>query len=73
MKKSSLGIRIKACELAAEVLAGHAWEDAAPMPLGWSLAVFFEGYMLKGAKGTLKDFGPKRPRKLKSIRGSKAE
>lgn len=66
--KSTLSIRARACEMAAEVLAGRAWEDHSPMPLGWSLAVFLESYMLKGAKGTLREFGPKHPKKLKLVR-----
>jgi hypothetical protein len=50
-------IRIKACELAAMVLAGCP-EDK-PMPLLWSLAVFFESYIRGGAEATEKEFGPK--------------
>jgi len=37
------------------------------MPWGWSLVVFFERYLRDGAKGTLKDFGPKKPEKLKVV------
>ena len=35
----------------------------------WSLAVFFEQYMLTGAKGTRDDFGPKEPVKLEAVAG----
>lgn len=68
MKKSKLSIRIKACELAAEVLAGRAGDGATPAPLVWSLAVFFESYIYNGAEGTRKAFGPKKPRRLKVVR-----
>ena len=33
----------------------------------WSYAVFFESYMLAGAEGTERDFGPKDPVSLKSV------
>lgn len=57
--------REKACEFAAIVLAGQPVDDR--IPYGWSLAVFFERYMALGASGTAKDFGPKKPPKLKSL------
>jgi len=56
-------IRIKACELAAQVMAGRINEIAIPQL--WSYAVFFETYINEGAKSTQKDFGPKKPCKLK--------
>jgi hypothetical protein len=55
-----------ACEFAAIVLAGQPVEDR--IPYGWSLAVFFERYMEHGATGTMKDFGPKKPKKLKVVK-----
>jgi len=58
--------RIKACELAAIVMAGHQ-KDEAFAPKIWSLAVFFEQYIEAGATGTAKDFGPKKPRNLKVV------
>ena len=57
--------REKACEFAAIVLAGQPVDDR--IPYGWSLAVFFERYMAYGADGTMKDFGPKKPKKLKMV------
>ncbi len=34
----------------------------------WSLAVFFECYITGGAEGTRKEFGPRKPRKLKLVK-----
>lgn len=59
--------RIKACELAAQVMAGRP-NEVSFCPTLWSLTVFFEEYIKKGAEGTLKDFGPKKPAKLKVVR-----
>lgn len=56
-----------ACKLAAKVMAGRNPETPF-VPEAWSLVVFFERYIEVGAKGTLKDFGPKEPEKLKVIR-----
>lgn len=58
--------RKEACRLAAEVMC--SLEDREVMPTLWSLAVFFEHYMSKGAKGTVKSFGPKKPTKIKVVR-----
>lgn len=55
-----------ACEFAAIVLAGQPVEDR--IPYGWSLAVFFESYMAHGADRTAKDFGPKKPAKIKAVK-----
>lgn len=71
MTKSSARIRTEACRLAAQVLASRPEET--PLPLAWSMAVFFEAYMTKGAPGTRKDFGPKKPVKLKIVRKKDAE
>ena len=57
--------RVKACELAALVMAGRP--DDNPAPLVWSLAVFFESYIAYGAEGTRKDFGPKKAVKLRVV------
>jgi hypothetical protein len=66
MKRSLKSDRIKACELAALVLCGREIETYAPTV--WSLTVFFESYIEAGATGTLRDFGPKKPVKLKAVR-----
>lgn len=58
--------RIEACKMVATVLSGK--DEKPVIPYAWSLAVFFEQYITKGAKGTLKDFGPKKPAKLKAIK-----
>lgn len=59
-------VRMEACRLAALVMAGRP-EDS-PSPLVWSLAVFFESYITKGSEHTLREFGPKRPVKLRSVK-----
>jgi hypothetical protein len=52
--------------LAAQVMAGRPNEIAIPQL--WSYAVFFEYYIGSGAEATQKDFGPKKPVKLKLVR-----
>lgn len=56
--------RIKAVELAAQVLAAR--QDLEICPHAWCLSVFFESYIEHGSAGTQKDFGPKKPTKLKT-------
>lgn len=63
MKKSLKRDRIKACELAAQVMAGDP-----EMPKLWSVTVFFECYIQKGAAGTAVEFGPPDPVELKVIK-----
>lgn len=63
--KRARAIREKACECAAQVLAGRP--NLELHPLAWSLTVFFETYLWDGALGTRKDFGPKKPLKLKAV------
>jgi hypothetical protein len=55
--------REKACQMAAQVMAGRPDEEV--VPLLWSLTVFFESYMARGCTWTQKNFGPKKPVKLK--------
>lgn len=55
-----------ACKLAAQLLSDK--EDTPLMPRLWSTVVFFESYIERGAKGTMNDFGPKKPVKLKTVR-----
>lgn len=58
--------RIEACKMVATVLSG---KDEQPIiPYAWSLAVFFEQYIAKGAKGTIKEFGPKEPTEIRIIK-----
>ncbi len=66
MKKSRKKDRKLACELAAIVLSGHP--DREFVPHAWSLAVFFQRYIELGPKATAKDFGPKKPVKLKAVK-----
>jgi hypothetical protein len=60
--------REKACELAAIVMAGRPEDQVTP--LLWSMTVFFESYMAHGCTWTAKDFGPKKPAKLKVVNRS---
>ena len=56
-------VRLQACKLAAQALrATDAADGYAPRL--WSLAVFFEMYLLEGSSGTSEDFGPKEPAEL---------
>jgi hypothetical protein len=57
-KRDGLRVRTTACEMAAQVMASRP--DKPLMPMGWNLAVFFESYMVYGASGTAKAFGPKK-------------
>lgn len=67
MVESRRATRVKACELAAQVMAGRPYE--VPAPLLWSLAVFFETYSDAGCAATRKGFGPKNPIKLRVVKG----
>ena len=59
-------VRTEACRLAALVMAGRP--NDAPAPLLWSLAVFFEAYIGRGSERTRRNFGPKKPTKLRVVR-----
>lgn len=61
--------RAKACQFAATLMADELRDDGDWVARLWSATVFFERYMELGADGTRKDFGPKRPRKLKLAEG----
>jgi hypothetical protein len=65
--KEARRIRQRACKYAAIVLSTRKDEDSLA-PLAFSLAVFFESYIAGGSAATEKDFGPKKPVKLKVIR-----
>jgi hypothetical protein len=65
--KRARRIRQRACKYAAIVLSTRKNEDSLA-PLAFSLAVFFESYIAGGSKATAKDFGPKKPVKLKVSR-----
>lgn len=58
--------RRKACKLAAMALGAVEVDSYAPHI--WSLAVFFEWYMELGSEATLKDFGPKKPKKARVLK-----
>ena len=59
-------VRTEAARCAATVLAGR--KDDTVTPMAWCLAVFFESYIAKGSEYTHRDFGPKKPVKLRVVR-----
>lgn len=59
--------RWQACKMAASVLSNRNHEDDRSLaPICWSLAVFFERYMMFGAAETSEEFGPKEPVSLQT-------
>ena len=60
-------VRAKACKYAAIVLSTRK-DGEALAPLAFSLAVFFESYIVGGSQGTAKNFGPKKAVKLKPVK-----
>lgn len=68
--KESQRIRELACLCASKAIVCRN-PDESPVPLVWSFAVFFEQYIRNGAEGTRKDFGPKKPAKLKLMKVKK--
>lgn len=67
MGKNGLSIRREACRLAAITLQGQGNEGEL-CPRLWSITVFYEQYMRKGARRTQKDFGPKKPIKIIALK-----
>lgn len=67
-KKEAMGVRTDACRFAAEVLSSRPELEVCPMV--WSLCVFFESYIMKGANDTWRDFGPKKPAKLRVVKNA---
>lgn len=63
-------VRREACRLAAQAVQGPWSKDRDVSHLLWSLTVFFESYMERGAADTQQDFGPKEPVDLGIVRGS---
>lgn len=59
-------IRREACRMTAIAMQNHTAADEI-CPRAWSLAVFFETYMLEGAEGTQQDFGPKEPVQIVAV------
>ncbi len=59
-------VRIKACELAAQVMSSRPNDLCTPQL--WSLAVFFQSYIEHGPDWTEQPFGPKKPQKLKVVK-----
>jgi len=67
--RRGLAIRREACRLAAVVAAGNPMTG----PRLWSLTVFFEEYMRRGATGTMANFGPTAPVNLEVVRNDRSE
>ena len=63
---SGYEIRREACWLAATAAQGQCGDGPVAERL-WSLCVFFEMYLRKGSRGTLKDFGYKEPVNLRQV------
>lgn len=62
-------IRLQALELATDAMAQYNFEEGQGfMPTLYSLAVFYESYLIGGADATRKEFGPKPPVKLERIK-----
>lgn len=57
-------IREVACQCAAQAICCRQ-KGEVPVPLLWSMAVFFETYIRAGCEGTRNDFGPKESVELK--------
>jgi hypothetical protein len=60
-------IREIACQCAAQAICCRQAGEA-PVPLLWSMAVFFETYIREGSSGTREDFGPSDPVELKVVK-----
>lgn len=60
-------VRAEACRCAAIAMAARK-DNEVLVPLAWSFAVFFEMYILSGAKGTREEFGPHEPVELKQVK-----
>lgn len=58
-------VRREACRLAATARQRQE-EEVFLTPRLWAMTVFFEKYLIEGAEGTMEDFGPKEPVKLKA-------
>ncbi len=67
--RGSRRVRIEACRMTAQVLAGRPTEYICPT--AWSLALFFESYILNGSEGTVSEFGPKDAVELKVLSGGR--
>ncbi len=61
----AIQVRTNACRFAAAVMASRPSIELTPTI--FSLAVFFEAYIAKGSAATAKDFGPKKPAKLRMV------
>lgn len=59
-------VRREACRLAALAIRSADVEENWT-PRIWSLVVFFENYLLTGARGTRDEFGPPEPVEIREI------
>lgn len=65
-EKEPQRIREIACQCAAQAICCRQ-DGEAPVPMLWSMAVFFETYILEGSAGTSEEFGPSDPVELKTV------
>lgn len=65
-EKEKQRIREVACQCASQAICCRQ-EGEAPVPLLWSMAVFFETYIHEGSSGTREEFGPNDPIELKFV------
>lgn len=69
MSSGTYQIRLQALELATAAVTQYNFEEGEGfMPTLWSLAVFYESFLLEGAAGTREPFGPKPPVKLERVK-----
>lgn len=57
--------RLAAIDAAALAFTGGQFETSEEL---WALTVFFERYLERGARGTLKQFGPPKAKKAKVLK-----
>jgi hypothetical protein len=57
--------RVEAINAAAIAFSGGDYESIEEL---WALTVFFERYLESGAKGTIKEFGPKKTATAKVLK-----
>lgn len=62
--------RWQACKMAAQVMngCGMGTGDEGPAQRLWSLTVFFESYIDNGSGGTAREFGPRDPVELQTVK-----
>lgn len=64
--------RLQALKMTARAISGWDPAETGIAPRIFSLAVFFEAYLLYGSEGTQDDFGPKEPAELDLVSGEES-